>query len=525
MGVYLNPGGDKFCEALNSKIYVDKSELLAYTNSVVKTSEKFVCVSRPRRFGKSMTANMVAAYYDRTASMEKEFSALKIGGDPSFAAHVGKYDVVQVNVQVFLSNAENMQQLLALLQKSVLRELIREYPTVDYLDKTNLIFSMQDVYAETRRPFVIVIDEWDSIFREYQNNKDWQRQYLDFLRAWLKDQSYVGLAYMTGILPIKKYGTHSALNMFREFSMTNPGKLAEYAGFTEQEVAELCARFHMDLTECRRWYDGYHLPKVGSVYCPRSVVASLEDGECAPYWNQTETFEALKVYIDLNYDGLREAVIALMAGETVRVNPYKFSNDMTTFNSKDDVLTLLIHLGYLGFNFAEETVYIPNQELMLEYGNAVEDDNNWDMVAKAVKAAGDLLTATLAKDSDAVARGIAEAHLETSHLQYNDENALSYTISLAYYTARQKYLLIRELPTGKGFADLVFLPRPKQEHLPALILELKWDKAAQTAIRQIKTKDYPKTLQDFQGRMLLVGVSYDKGSRRHECLIEEWEKS
>ena len=524
MGVYLNPGGEKFVIAKNSEIYVDKSGLITYLNKVLRTENRFGCVSRPRRFGKSMAASMIAAYYDRTAEMAAEFGKLKIAADPSFSEHLGKYDVIQISMQGFLSLTKGVEQMLALLQKSILRDLLKEYPDIDYLDQTNLVLTMLDVYEATHRPFVIIIDEWDAIFREYKNKKDWQEKYLDFLRAWLKDQAYVGLAYMTGILPIKKYGTHSALNMFREFSMTDPDVLAEYVGFTSQEVEELCTRFDMDLAECKRWYDGYQLENVGAIYCPHSVVVSMESHNYKPYWNQTETFEALKVYIDLDYDGLREAIISLMAGNRQHIDPYTFTNDMNTFHGKDDVLTLLVHLGYLGFDSQWEEGYIPNQEIMLEYGNAVKNDQSWNYVAKAVKEADDLLTATLAKDSEAVARGIEAAHLETSHITYNSEAALSYTISLAYYTARQKYFVAREFPTGKGFADLVFIPRTNHRDLPALIIELKWDKSANAAIKQIKERNYPKSVADFSGKMLLVGINYDKDTRKHECVIEEWEK-
>ncbi|MBR2215395.1 MAG: AAA family ATPase [Selenomonadaceae bacterium] len=524
MGIYLNPGGEKFKKSRRSEIYVDKSELLAYLNQVIDTENRFVCVSRPRRFGKSMAANMIAAYYDRTAETEAEFLALKIGGAPSFNVHLGKYDVIHINVQGFVSEASNIQELLVALQKAILWDLLEVYSYFRYFDNTKLIRTMSDIYRNTKRPFVIIIDEWDAIFREYQGKKDWHEKYLDFLRAWLKDQSYVGLAYMTGILPIKKYGTHSALNMFREFSMTDPDALAEYVGFTAAEVETLCTRFNMDLAECRRWYDGYRLEGVGAIYCPRSVVVSMESHKYKPYWNQTETFEALKVYIDMDYDGLREAVIALMAGDVQRINPYKFTNDMDTFHGKDDVLTLLVHLGYLGYDAILESVYIPNQEIMLEYSNAVEDDKSWNIVAESLKASDALLTATLAKDSEAVAKGIEAAHLETSHITYNSEAALSYTLSLAYYTARQKYVVKREFPTGKGFADLVFIPRKNHPELPALILELKWDKSVNAAIKQIKERNYPRSVADFTGKLLLIGINYDKDTKAHKCVIEERQK-
>lgn len=523
MGIYLNPGSDKFMIAQRSEIYVDKSEMLAYLNSVIQTEERFVCVSRPRRFGKSMAANMIAAYYDRTVDAASLFHGLNISRMPCFQAHCSKYDVIQLNMQDFLSKKPDMEGLLALLQKSILWDLLEEYPNYRYFDETDLERTMSDIYSKTKRPFVIVIDEWDCIFRGYKERRDWQEKYLDFLRAWLKDKSYIGLAYMTGILPIKKYGTHSALNMFSEFSMTNAGPLASCAGFTESEVRNLCHEHRMDFEECKAWYDGYRFEEIGSVYNPRSVVQSMRFRKYDTYWNQTETFEALKIYIDMNYDGLREAVIALMANEQMPVDTGNFSNDMTTFHGMDDVLTLLVHLGYLGYDFSTGKVFIPNHEIMKEYVSATKT-GGWEEIAHAIKKSESLLQSTLEMDVEAVAKGIEEAHFETSHLQYNDENALSYTLSLAYYAARQKYLMFRELPTGKGYADLVLLPRPKHVSLPALVLELKWDRDAKTAFQQIKDRCYVKALENYTGKILAIGISYDKNTKEHECSIEEYEK-
>ncbi|MBR3624617.1 MAG: AAA family ATPase [Selenomonadaceae bacterium] len=524
MGVYLNPGDDKFLMAIQSEIYVDKSEILSRLNCYFRTESRFICVSRPRRFGKSMTANMVVAYYDRTVNAAETFKGLKIVNDTSFEKHCNAYDVIQVNMQDFLSRTNSMDEFLRSLKKRLLFDLLKEYSDIDCYDPNDLIETMSDIYANTNRPFVIIIDEWDAVFREYKGRKDWQEKYLDFLRAWLKDKNYVGLAYMTGILPIKKYGTHSALNMFNEFSMENPGKLAEFVGFTKDEVEALCKKYNVNYEECKAWYDGYSFAAYGvkEVYNPRSVVCAMENGVFDNYWNKTETFEALKIYIDLNFDGLKEAIIALMSGEHYRVNTKNFTNDMSTFNDKDDVLTLLIHLGYLGYDFNTSSVFIPNQEVLTEYANSVRSAD-WQTVAEAVKTSEELLESALSMNSEKVAEYIDSAHLETSYLTYNDENALAYTISLAFYTARRKYLIVREFPTGKGFADIVYLPRPTHLNLPAMIVELKWDKSAKTAIRQIKEKQYIHALKDYTGKVLLVGINYDKTSRKHSCEIEEFE--
>lgn len=519
MGTYLNPGNEKFAEALNSPIYVDKTELIAYTNKVLHTSQKYICVSRPRRFGKSMAANMLAAYYSRGCDSQALFSKLKISQHETFARHRNQYDTFFINMQEFLSRSSNIDALLLRLQKLLLRDLLQAYPDVDYFDKNDLIECMQDVYQQTKKPFVILLDEWDCIFREYKDDHVAQERYLDFLRDFLKDKGYIYLGYMTGILPIKKYGTHSALNMFDEFSMTNPGPLAEFVGFTEQEVDALCIKYRRNRQELKEWYDGYSFENVASIYSPRSVVNAVLTGVCDSYWNKTETFEALQLYIDMNFAGLRDDVLSMMAGESVPVNTGSFSNDMTTFHTEDDVLTLLIHLGYLGYDFANKIVFIPNNEIRGEYVNAVAV-SGWGEVSKALKNSADTLRAIWQMQPQLVVKGIEQAHFETSHLQYNDENALSYTISLALYAARDFYSVYRELPTGKGFADMVFLPRKRFADKPALVVELKWDKDADGAIEQIKQKQYCHSLQDYQGKIILVGINYDKKTRKHDCKIE-----
>ena len=362
MGNYLNPGNEKFQEAVNSIIYVDKTGLIRYTNSVLHTTQKYICVSRPRRFGKSMAANMLAAYYGRGCNSKQFFEKLQIAADESFERHLNQYDVLFLNVQEFLSRTNSIEEMIERIKKIVIRDLKKEYPDVDYYDDTDLIQSMQDVYEESKRPFVIIIDEWDCILREYKKDTVSQEKYLDFLRDFLKDKGYIYLTYMTGILPIKKYGTHSALNMFQEFSMTNPKQLAEYVGFTEYEVEALCNTFGMNQEEIKQWYDGYSFPGSSSIYSPKSVVEAMTSGICDTYWNQTETFEALREYIDLNYEGLRDDVLGMMAGEKIVVNTGGFTNDMTTFHNKDDVLTLLIHLGYLGYDFENKCVFIPHPE-------------------------------------------------------------------------------------------------------------------------------------------------------------------
>ena len=520
MGIYLNPDSSKFEEAVNSDIYIDKTGLLTYTNSVLHTMQKYICISRPRRFGKSIAANMLTAYYSRGCDAEQLFSQFEISKDMDFKKYLNQYDTISVNMQEILSRSHNVCELISRFGRLIIRDLKNEYPDVDYFDDTDVIECMQDVYAQKKQPFIIIIDEWDCIFREYKENKEAQEKYLDFLRDLLKDKAYVHLAYMTGILPIKKYGTHSALNMFDEFSMINPGPLACYVGFTEKEVEKLCKQYGMDMEEVKNWYDGYSFDGVPSVYSPRSVVNSMRFQKISNYWNQTETFEALQVYIDMNFEHLKDDVLSMIAGESVAVNTESFTNDMETFRTEDDVLTLLIHLGYLAYDDKTKTVKIPNSEIRAEYVNTVSV-SDWGSVSKALKDSADTLNAIWQGREEQVAKVIEQAHFETSHIQYNDENALSYTISLALYAARNFYTIHRELAGGKGFADLVFIPKKQFAEKPALVVELKWDKSAEGAIKQIKDKKYFESLEEYKNNMLLVGINYDRKTKTHECKIEK----
>ena len=523
MGIYLNPGNNKFKRAVNSDIYVDKTGLIKYTNSIVDTLQSCVCVSRPRRFGKSMAADMLTAYYSKGCDSRELFSSLEIAKDENFEEHLNKYDTIFLNMQEFLSRSSNVKELLERVEGKVIRELKKQYPEVELYDENDLAETMQDIFAESECPFIVIIDEWDCIFREFKHDKAAQEIYLDFLRDLLKDKEYIYLAYMTGILPIKKYGTHSALNMFDEFSMIDPGPLAEYVGFTEKEVEALCQKYQMDINEIKNWYDGYSFEEVESVYSPKSVVSCMRLGKLGNYWNQTETFEALQIYIDMNFEGLRDDILSMIAGETVPVNTRSFTNDMTTFRTEDDVLTLLIHLGYLGYRYADKTVFIPNEEIRSEYVSAIAV-SDWGEVSKALKNSADTLQAIWQGREEQVAEGIRQAHFETSHLQYNDENALSYTISLALYAARNFYTVHRELSGGKGFADIVYVPRKRFLDKPALVVELKWDKNAEGAIQQIKEKEYCRSLEEYKGNLLLVGINYDKKTQVHICKIEQYRK-
>ncbi len=525
MGIYLNPENDGFWESIRSEIYVDKTGLIAVTNKYINTEQKYICVSRPRRFGKSMALKMLAAYYSCGCDSRDLFAGRKIEKQGTFQEHLNQYDVIFLNMQQFLIEAKK-GEVTEYLEQEVLEEVLEKYGDAVNRHDVGLAAALRKIYAKTKKKFIFLIDEWDCVMRERQTSEGLQRQYLDFLRNLLKDQVYVALAYMTGILPVKKYGQHSALNMFREYSMTNQKIFEEFTGFTEDEVKELCGRYQMDYTEAGSWYDGYTFKKYKHVYNPKSVVEAMSSQEFSNYWTSTETYEALKLYMDMDFDGLRGDIVRMMGGGRVRVNTRSFQNDMRNLKTKDDVLTLLIHLGYLAYAPETEKTFIPNKEIAGEFENAMSV-SGWPEVMRVLKESEKLLEDTLKGDEESVARGLDRAHTEVaSILTYNDENSLSCAVGLAYYSARRDYRLIRELPAGKGFADIVFLPLPHTKK-PALVVELKYDRTADTALEQMKERNYAQALEGYGGEVLLVGINYEKDHKNkpHSCVIERVVKS
>lgn len=524
MGIYLNPDNEGFLQSIRSEIYVDKTGLIAYTNKYLNTEQKYICVSRPRRFGKSMALKMLAAYYSLGCSSAHLFKGLKIEKDKTFQEYLNQYDVIFLNMQQFLIEAKK-QEVTEYIEQEVGKELFEEYGEFLQGEDARLAAVLRRLYVRTGKQFIFLIDEWDCVMRERQDSETMQKLYLDFLRNLLKDQPYVALAYMTGILPVKKYGQHSALNMFWEFSMIGQSFFEEYTGFTDKEVKVLCEEFSMDFEEAGSWYDGYQLKKFRHVYNPKSVVEAMHRQEFSNYWTSTETYDALKIYIDMDFDGLRSDIVQMLGGERVKVNTFSFQNDMRNFRTKDDVLTLLIHLGYLGYDAAREEAFIPNREIIREFENAMSV-GGWSEVMRVLKASERLLEDTLLCDEKSVAAGLDNAHTEISSiLTYNDENSLGCAIGLAYYSARKDYRMIRELPTGCGFADVVFLPLPHTGK-PALVVELKYDKTVHAAIQQIKDRHYTQALEGYSGEILLVGINYDKAreNKPHDCVIERVEK-
>ena len=518
MGRYVNPGNEAFARILRGD-YVDKTGLVALFDESLHTLDNLVCVSRPRRFGKTLAAEALAAYYSCGCDSRSLFDGLKISRSPLFEQHLNAFNVVRLDMTDIVHRAgAAIESEVTALVVTELREELSSIP-----EGTRLSDALWAAARLTGRKFVFIVDEWDAIFRVRPDDIEAQRAYVDFLRSLFKNASltadvFAG-AYLTGILPIRKYGTQSALNDFREYTMVSPDRFAPYVGFTEADVEGLAARYSMDVAQLRGWYDGYELPAVGAVFAPSSLMEACKSGRVGSYWARTETFESLRAYIDIDLDGLQDTVARLVAGSDEPVNTLGFQNDLRSISSADDVLTLLVHLGYLAYDSASQTVRVPNEEVRLEFALALREGGHPEL-ARMVRDADALLSATIAGDEDAVAAGVARAHDSAVGPDwYNDEQALRFAVKLAYLTSVDRFARIEELPSGHGRADIVFLPKARTR-VPALVVELKWNRTPDTALAQVRNRSYPAVLRGWGGPVLLVGVTYDARTKEHSCKIE-----
>ena len=528
MGVFVNPGNEAFAVALNSEIYVDKTELLTYTNKVMNTLQGYICNSRPRRFGKSITANMLTAYYSKGCSSREMFSNLGISKAEGFEKHLNQYDVLHWDIQWCMEPAGGPEKIVSYISEQTISELKEYYPHILPEKIRSLPESLSRINAATGTKFIVIIDEWDVLIRDEASDVRTQEEYINFLRAMFKGTEptkYIQLAYLTGILPVKKEKTQSALNNFKDYSMLHAGPIAPYVGFTEAEVQKLCEEYGHEFEKVKRWYDGYQIGTY-HVYNPNAVVNLMLEGEFQSYWSGTASYEAIVPLINMDFDGLRGAVIEMLSGDHVPIDITSFQNDTVSFANKDDVLTYLIHLGYLAYDRTFKTAFIPNEEIRQEMILATKR-KKWNELISFQKESEQLLRDTLQMDGDAVAKEIEKIHREyVSVIQYNNENSLSSVRSIAYLSAMQYYFKpIREFPAGRGFADFVFIPKPEfQKFYPALVVELKWNKDVKTALDQIKDRKYPDSVACYAGELLLVGINYNEKTKEHECRIEKYEK-
>ena len=377
MGHYLNPGNAGF-QTVRRNQYVDKTGLIELINETIGTDQKLTCVSRPRRFGKSCAAKMLCAYYDRTCDSKELFDDLSIAKEKDYHDHLNQYDVIYIDITEFLNTLDKSHAVQNISNK-VTVEIVEAYPQIP--KESTLTDALLSAVGITGKPFLFIIDEWDAIFREASEDDTLQEEYILLLRSLFKNSGVtdriVAAAYITGILPIKKYGTQSAISDFREYTMVKPRRFAPYVGFTENEVKELCHESDMSFEEMQEWYDGYYFENAGHIYSPNSVMEAVKNREFDSYWSSSETYESLRHYIDIDFDGLQKDIIRMLGGDRIPVSTTAFQNDMTSIKDKNDVLTLLIHLGYLAYDDAWKTVYIPNKDVKTQFMDAVRHSENY----------------------------------------------------------------------------------------------------------------------------------------------------
>ncbi len=537
MGTYINRGNIEFCNIVRHE-YVDKTSLIPLINATIDTESRYSCVTRCRRFGKSMAAKMLCAYYDKSCSSRELFRGLKAEQDPSFETYLNQYSVIYLDVTSFTARPELRKNLVRAMQDEIIYEMKEAFPDVRYKENSDLMDVLSSIYHGTGERFFFIIDEWDAICREFPERQKLKGdpdtvaptildEYVMLLRRLFKtqdsDRVFAG-AYLTGILPIKKYNTESALNNFREYSMVRPGRLATSLGFTREEVEMLCEKHGMDIRNMERWYDGYRIGEASHIFNPYSVMRAIEDRRFRSFWTTTGAYDSVITYIQMNFEGLKDDIIRMLAGERVYVDTTEFLNDMHIVRSKNDVLTVLIHLGYLAYDEDAQECYMPNKEVADEMNNAIKA-TSWEPLVRTIQNSKALLESTIAGNEEAVERAIDVAHDEhTSILSYNDENSLACVLTVAYIWARNEYIIHREYATGKGYADLVMIPR-RNVAKPALVIELKFNHTADTAIDQIKRKEYPAKIAEYTGDLLLVGINYDRETKQHACKIERTVKN
>ncbi|MBR1636211.1 MAG: AAA family ATPase [Lachnospiraceae bacterium] len=530
MGYYINPGNENFKEIRNDE-YIDKSGLISVINSTIGTKKRLSCVSRPRRFGKSYAANMLEAYYDCGCDSHGLFDDLEIAKAPDYEKHLNQYNVLYLDITGFMSDT-TLEGLPAFIRKEVVEDMGRVFP--DMKQEDTIKKCLNSIVENTGRKFIAIIDEWDAPVRDPYSTEKTKKDYLEFLRSLFKSEitkKVFAAAYMTGILPVRKDGTQSAISEFAEYTIIKPGPFAPYAGFLEEEVKGVCARHGVPFEEMKGWYDGYTLyGRAGervSVYNPNSVMKAADCGEFESYWGMSSAVYGALDYINMDFDGLGEAAERLTAGLEVPVRTAEFRNDMTIFGSADDVLTLLLHFGYLTLVREEKNVCrIPNREIMEEFAGMIHRVSHRETIER-LKESEQFLADVIAGDTAAVAANIQKVHMkESAPLWYNGEQALRAVIKLAFFTYRDHYIRLEELPSGTGYADMAYIPK-KYDPSPAMVVELKAGGTPEEALEQMRSRNYASSLEGLGGELLLVAVTYEKDDKAkpHHCLIEKYKKS
>jgi hypothetical protein len=518
MAIYLNTNKplENYKNLYRSKYFVDKSLFIEKLSEVIETSDKYICVTRPRRFGKSSVADMVGAYYSKAVDSKEIFDTLNIGKISNYEEHLNKYNVINISFNTIAEIGNAYDDYIKMIRDTIKKDIAQKYPHINPEE----YFNLSSMLYDTKDKFIFIFDEWDYIFTNnlFEEN---QNDFLEFLRNLLKDQPYVSLAYMTGVLPIKKYSSGSALNMFDEFTFLKDRTFDEYFGFTEDEVIELCNKNrNISFKELESWYNGYLTAKGIKVYNPRSVVKALQNNYCESYWTNTGAMDEVAGYLKYNTLEIRDDVIQMVSGEEIDIIiDEEFRAGQGAPRNKEEIYSAMIVLGFISYN--DGYLRIPNKELMKEFEKALRD-KSFGYVSEIIENSKRMLKSTVNGDNKAVESILHDIHnSEIPILQYNDENSLSCVLTLAYLSARDTYRVEREEKTGKGYADFTFHPRRKND-IP-FIVELKKDELPEVAINQIREKEYIQKIrrENEDKKVLAVAICYDSKSKEHRCKIQE----
>ena len=541
MGIFVNPGNNRFRKTLNSKIYVDKSPMINELNELIGTDDGFVCMSRARRFGKTMMTNLMSAYYSKNCDSREIFENLKLSKQEGWDMYLNSINVIQIDLQGFYSIIKDKSRVIDKLQAVVVNELRMQFPSVKIPADAVIADTIYNIHNELGETFVIIIDEYDVLIRDKSAPESLRNEYIDFLNALFKSnttQEAISLAYLTGILPIYREIVQSKLNNFTEYTMLNPEQFAPYFGFTENEVQNLCLENNADYDICQRMYDGYIFQKPYQmpvqpnndsettihIFNPNSVVKAVTRRKYENYWVATSALEAITLYIDANIAGIQDDIKVLLKGEKdIEINVLRYNNNVERFATKDEIFTYLIHLGYLAYDPINQTCHIPNGEIRNAWLSIMSDAKGFEPIQQMLETSRKLIESTENCDSNAVAKALDDSHADiSSPITYNRESSMQSAILMAYFYARKDYLVFSELTSGSGYADVVLVPSVPRK--PVIIIELKKDGNPATAIEQIKTRNYAHAFRYHPGHTaVLVGVTYDAETKHHKCLIEKVE--
>lgn len=532
MGMFLNSRVpfDAYQSTAAGKYFVDKSALLDELIPALGMDERYFCITRPRRFGKSVMANMIGAFFGKAADAKAVFDKLDISRSDAYRQHLNQHDVIYIDFSKVPRDCRGYGQYIDRIQNGINEDLAEMYPDFNIHTKDATWDILTSIFEKTGHKFIFIMDEWDAVFHMPFITSGNRNAYLLFLKSLLKGNAYAELAYLTGILPIVKYSDGSELNMFIEYNMATSERFCEYFGFLDSEVDKLYAIYRQTVKNpkitresLRAWYDGYHTAAGERMYNPHSIVCALTDNQLRNYWTNSGTYDSIFEYMKNNVDDIRYDLSLMFAGSPVPSDIQEYAATSMRLETKDEIFSAMVVYGLL--TYQDGRVSIPNKELMDSYAAMMKREKSLGYIYRLANASKKMLSATLSGDTQTMAEILKFTHdTESPILSYNSEIELAAVVNLAYLAARDHYRVEREDKAGEGYVDFIFYPENREAD--AIILELKIDSSPEDAIRQIEEKNYALRFKGklgenpkYKGRILAVGISYDRKTKKHGCAV------